>query len=231
MRGFNFNISSLFSGFNSNSVMGSFNFGDYNQIKNGSYKKLVKSYYTEQNKDTSSKDKTANKTKIENKMKDTTGLTQMKKEADGLKSALEVFNNEELWKQTDGKYDSDKIVDAVKSFVKEYNDVVDQVGKVNSTDISKSVGYMKSMTSTLSKSLTKVGVTVGTDGKLSVEEDTLKKAQVSNIKSLFSGATSYGSQTANRAGEISREAVRNSSFYSSNGTASSSLNNMFNKWI
>lgn len=231
MRGFNFNISSLFSGLNSNSVMGSFNFGDYNQIKNGSYKKLVKSYYTEQNKDTTSKDKTTNKTKIDNKMKDTTGLSQMKKEADGLKTAVDAFNSEDLWKETDGKADMNKIADAVKNFAKEYNDVVDQAGKVNSTDISKSTGYMKSMTSTMSKSLAKIGVTVGTDGKLSVDEEALKKAKTSNIKSLFSGATSYGAQTANRASEISREAVRNSSFYSSNGTSSSSLNNMFNKWI
>ena len=114
--------------------MGSFNFGDYNQIKNGSYKKLVKSYYSEQTKDASSKDKTTNKTKPD-KMKDTTGLSQMKKEADGLKSAVDAFNSEDLWKETDGKADMNKIADAVKNFAKEYNDVIDQAGKVNSTNL------------------------------------------------------------------------------------------------
>lgn len=37
MRGFNFNISSLFSGFGSGNAFSSFNFSDYASIKNGSY--------------------------------------------------------------------------------------------------------------------------------------------------------------------------------------------------
>ena len=90
---------------------------------------------------------------------------------------------------------------------------------------------MSSMTNTMSKALSKIGVTVGTDGKLSVNEDEMKKANVSSIKSLFSGSVSYGSQIADRASEISRDTVMNSSIYGSNGTLSSSLSNMFNKWI
>ena len=52
MRGFNFNISSMFGGFGSNNSLGSFNFSDYASIKNGSYGKLMKSYYAEQKKST-----------------------------------------------------------------------------------------------------------------------------------------------------------------------------------
>lgn len=234
MRNFNFNISSLFSGFNSNSTFGSFNFGDYASIKNGSYGKLLKSYYTEQKKDTASAKKTTSTTTEKTKQEktvDSTGLTQMKKEADGLKTAAEALNKEDLWKQNNGEYDMDKITSAVKSFAKEYNDVIGQASKINTKDISQSIHYMSSMTNTMSKVLSKVGVTVGTDGKLSVDEDAMKKANVSSLKSLFSGTASYGSQMADRAGEISRETIMNSSVYSNKGTLSSSLNNMFNKWI
>lgn len=125
----------------------------------------------------------------------------------------------------------DKIVSTVKSFANEYNDTVTQASKVNSKDIAQDVRYMSSMTSTMSKALSKIGVTVGTDGKLSVNEDELKKANVSSIKSLFSGSASYGSQIADKASEISRDTVMNSSIYGSNGTLSSSLSSMFNKWI
>lgn len=235
MRGFNFNISSMFGGFGSNNSLGSFNFSDYASIKNGSYGKLMKSYYAEQkksaraektDKDTSSKINRKKEAAI-----DKTGLTQMKKEADGLKTAAEALNEDALWKQTDGKYDMDKIVSAVKTFANEYNDTLNQAAKVNSKDIAQDVRYMNSMTNTMSKALSKIGVTVGTDGKLSVNEDELKKANVTSIKSLFAGSVSYGSQISDRASEIARDTVMNSSVYGSNGALSSSLSNMFNKWI
>ena len=155
----------------------------------------------------------------------------MKKEADGLKTAAEALNEDALWKQTDGKYDMDKIVSAVKTFANEYNDTLNQAAKVNSKDIAQDVRYMNSMTNTMSKALSKIGVTVGTDGKLSVNEDELKKANVTSIKSLFAGSVSYGSQISDRASEIARDTVMNSSVYGSNGALSSSLSNMFNKWI
>ena len=235
MRGFNFNISSMFGGFGSNNSLGTFNFSDYASIKNGSYGKLMKSYYAEQKKSTRA-EKTDKDTssKINRKKEaaiDKTGLTQMKKEADGLKTAAEALNEDALWKQTDGKYDMDKIVSAVKTFANEYNDTLNQAAKVNSKDIAQDVRYMNSMTNTMSKALSKIGVTVGTDGKLSVNEDELKKANVTSIKSLFAGSVSYGSQISDRASEIARDTVMNSSVYGSNGALSSSLSNMFNKWI
>lgn len=235
MRGFNFNISSMFGGFGSNNSLGSFNFSDYASIKNGSYGKLMKSYYAEQKKSTRA-EKTDKDTssKINRKKEaaiDKTGLTQMKKEADGLKTAAEALNEDALWKQTDGKYDMDKIVSAVKTFANEYNDTLNQAAKVNSKDIAQDVRYMNSMTNTMSKALSKIGVTVGTDGKLSVNEDELKKANVTSIKSLFAGSVSYGYQISDRASEIARDTVMNSSVYGSNGALSSSLSNMFNKWI
>lgn len=231
MRGFNFNISSFFGGAGSNSGFGSFNFSDYASIKNGSYGKLMRSYYSEQKK-ASTPDKTTSTKPGKKETVDNTGLSQMKKETDGLKTAAEALSKDELWKKNDdGTYDMDKIASAVKDFAKEYNDVVDQSAKVNSREISQSAYYMKSMTNTMSKALAKVGVTIGTDGKMTVNEDTLKKANVASIKSLFSGYGSYGAQTGDRAGEMSREAVMSSSVYGKNGSLSSSLSNMFNKWI
>lgn len=232
MRGFNFNISSMFGGFGSNSSLGSFNFSDYASIKKGSYGKLMKSYYAEQKKTARAEKSTSSKVNIKKEAAiDKTGLTQMKKEADGLKTAAEVLNEDALWKQSDGKHDMDKIVSAVKTFVKEYNDTLNQATKVNSKDIAQDVRYMNSMTNTMSKALSKIGIAVGTDGKLSVNEDELKKASVTSIKSLFAGSASYGSQISDRASEIARDTVMNSSVYGSNGTLSSSLSNMFNKWI
>lgn len=231
MRNFNFNISSLFSNLGNGNAFGSFNLSDYASIKNGSYGKLMKSYYSEQKKTTGTDKATTTKPTKKDTAVDKSGLTQMKKEADSLKSAAEALNKEDIWKQTDGKYDMEKIAGAVKSFADAYNDTLSQASKVNSKDIAQDVRYMNSMSSTMSKALSKIGVTVGTDGKLSVDEEELKKANGSSIKSLFSGAVSYGSQIADKASEISKDALMNSSIYGSNGTASSALDGMFNKWI
>lgn len=230
MRGFNFDISLFFNNKNSGNIFSSFNFSDYASIKNGSYGKLMKSFYAEQKKSSVS-DKTAtNNTKKEQTV-DKTGLSQLKKEADSLKTAAEALNEDGLWRQTNGQYDMDKIVGAVKTFAGEYNDTLTQAAKVNSKEIAQDTRYMSSMTSTMSKALSKVGITVGTDGKLSINEEELKNSNVSSLKTLFTGTVSYGSQIADRAGEISRDTVMNSGIYGNNGVLSSSLSGMFNKWV
>lgn len=235
MNRYNFDISSFFNNSTSANAFSTFNFGDYASIKNGSYGKLLKSYYADQKKSVSDKntstDKVATDATKKQQKADATGLSQMKKSADGLKEATDALANEELWKQTDGKYDMDKIVSAVKDFASKYNDTIAQASKVNSKDVSQDVKYMNSMTSTMSKSLSKNGITVGTDGKLSVNEDELKKANISSVKSMFKSVASYGSEIAGKASAISRDAVMGSSIYGSNGALLSSLSEVYNQWI
>lgn len=79
-----FDISAFFGNTKTNH-MNSFNFSDYSAIKNGSYGKLLKSYYASVKKDStvSKNDKETNKNPLINT--DSTGLSKMKKEADGLK--------------------------------------------------------------------------------------------------------------------------------------------------
>lgn len=230
MARFNFNISSLFSGLNSNSPFGSFNLSDYKSIKNGTYGKLMKSYYADQKKTNTDKP-AVTVTNKKDKTVDKTGLSQMKKEADELKKSAEAFNKDEMWKTTDGKYDMSKLAGAVKDFVKNYNDVVDQSAKVNSKEIAQSMKYMKSMTGTMSKALAKVGIEVGFDGKLTMNEDTFNKADGKSVKALFDGAASYGAQIEGKAGDIARATLLTTSMYSGNATASSGLAGMFDDWI
>lgn len=225
----NFNISSLFGGLNTG-AFSSINFSDYASIKNGSYKKLLKSYYGQQKPASTSKTDTTTKKK-KTETTDNTGLTKMKTEAGELKKAAEAFNKDDLWKQTDGKYDMDKILSAIKKFASEYNDVIDQSAKVSSKEVSQQTGFMTSMSKTMSGSLEKIGVKFGDDGKMSIDEETLKKADAKDLKAMFSGSYSYASQIAQKASAISSAALRSFSIYSSNGTLSSALSGMFNDWI
>lgn len=219
-----------------NSPLGSLSFTDLASIKNGSYSKLVKSYYSKQSGEkVSSKDKTdkTDKTKTSTKLdtKDTTGLSKMKKEADSLSKASDTLNSANLWQQTGGKYDTAKISDAVKSFAKEYNNTIDQAKKVTSSEVTKQIDSMDSMTKTMTKALSKIGVTVGTDGKLSVDEDKLKASNVKDIKALFDGSSSYAGQIGKFAEDAAKAAVNGASIYGSDGKVSSSLQGMFNDFF
>lgn len=238
MKKYGFDISSLFSNLNSNNTMGSFNLSDYASIKNGSYGKLVKSYYSEQKKSNVT-DKTSDKNNVDKVLnnrnkKDTadkTGLTQVKSSSDSLKTSLETLAGADMWKTKDGEYDKNKIASAVKDFVNGYNNTLDQTAKVTSKDISRDTNYMTSMTDTMSKALKQVGITVADNGKLSVNEEELNNASGKELKALFSGAGSYGGQIMDRASDISKDALMNSSMYGNNGALSSSMSGMFNQWI
>ncbi len=220
------NASALFSSMNS--LSSGINFGDYNAIRNGSYRKLLKAYYADEKTTTSKKNTT---TKKDDYTTDRTGLTLMKKDADELKDSAKALSDSSLWKQTNGSYDMDKITKAVKDFASDYNDVISQSAKVSNKDITQYKNWMSSMTSTMSKALSQVGVSAGVDGKLTVDEDTLKNADIKNLKSLFSGNTSYTSQIEQKASNISSAALRNSSLYSSNGMLSGTLASTFSGWM
>ncbi len=230
-----FNISSFFGGSNSGvDLFSSVNFSDYASIRSGAYKKLMTKYYgTTQNTASQQSDKTPikDKTQISAVSTDPTGLTKMKKEAAELKTSAENLSKSDLWKKKDGGYDMDKIADAVKGFADDYNAVIEQSGKVGSKAVTQQVGYMESLSGTMSKALSKVGVTFGSDGKMNVDTDALKKADASNVKSLFSGDYSYASQVATKASGINSAALRNTSMYSSEGTYNSFSQSMFNYWV
>lgn len=238
MKGINSNISTLFESLGKGNN-NTFDYSNYASIKNGSYGKMLKSYYSEQKKyaaeiadiksQLDSEKKKAGYDKNDGVVDK--NLSTMKKEADGLKSAAETFAKDDLWKQTNGKYDMDKIADAVKSFANEYNDVVSSASKVSSKEVSQSAKYMTDLTNAMSKSLSKVGVTVSATGKMSVNEDTLKNADVKDVKALFSGNSSYGNQMAEKAGEIARATVMSAGLYSDGGTVSNSFSSMFSKMI
>ncbi len=224
----NWNVASLFSSLKTSgtSGMNSFNFGDYAAIKNGSYRKLVKAHYALQKNNSDSK---TNKKNTVQKT-DTTeqaGLSKMKVQADELKSAATDFDNKDLWESKN----SNKLISAVKKFATEYNDVVSQSANVNSKDVSMQTGFMKSLTSTMSKALSKIGVNVSEDGSLSVDEDVLKNANTKDVKSLLSGKYSYASQVADKASAISSAAARSAGTYTQNGAWSNTLSGMFDQWL
>ena len=214
-------IGVLFSSLNSGSTKTSamfgtsdllgINYSDYATIKNGSYTKLMKAYYAkEASGDSSSSSITSTSTSKDSSKT----LANIESAADDLKKASETLRtngDKSLFtkKQTtdkDGKvsyeYDTDKIYKAVSDFVDSYNEMLKEGGDSNTNNILRSTKSMVNLTKANSNMLSMVGITIGTDNKLSIDETAFKKADMNTVKSLFHTTGGFGYQTSVQAGMI-----------------------------
>ena len=154
------------------------NLQDYGLIRKGSYKKLSKN-----------------------------DAKALKKDADALAS-FSFEKSERTVKGEDGKettkvdYDRDGLYKAAAQFVKSYNDSLDSVSELDHTTILKRALRMTKQTSVSENLLSKAGITIDKNNKLSIDEEKFKKADDSVLKTLFHGSNSYVKKIADKAAEI-----------------------------
>lgn len=227
-------VSTLFSSLGSSQSKSSTfsadsNFGislsDYATIKSGAYYKLMKNYYeTKTSSDSSSSTSTA---------KDTSSLlARIEDTSDSLKDAADalltkgnksVFNKVEKTDENGNKtydYDTDAIYKKVDEFVKSYNSMLTQAGEAESTNILSTTSSLVKYTKANEDMLGSIGVTIGTDNKLTLDETSFKKADMGTVKSMFNTTGSYGYQTSAKASMIyyyAEQAASKSNTYGSSG--------------
>ena len=230
----NVDYSFLFGGTQAPSTSGSFSLSDYAAIKNGSYGKLLEAYYAKQDAE-----------KMASGGETVQKATLMKTGADALKKSADVFKNDELWekkkiKKKDEKtgeeievedYDGDAITKAMKSFVEDYNDVIKQAGDSNSKDVLRNAVWLTGITESNENMLSKIGITVGKGNQMKLDEETLKKADISALKTLFTGHNSFADKVSMKANSISNAAARYSGTYKSNGTYNNALSELVSKKV
>lgn len=206
---YNYNISSLFSSLNTNNTSNSLGLAsllsDYNSIRSGSYGKLMKAYYNGvDNGAVKSAYNSAVKNGSTSTAADSTAtIKELQSTTDDLTSSAKdlyttgsksVFNKKSVTDEngtTTQQYDTDKIYKSVKSFVDDYNSVLEAADESKDSKVQNSVIGMINYTKMESNMLGKLGITIGSDYQLSVDEETFKKADMSVAKSLFNGTGSY----------------------------------------
>ncbi|MCR5665720.1 MAG: hypothetical protein K6G01_02720 [Eubacterium sp.] len=224
-------ISSLFSSLSgSSSTTNYFDYSslsDYNMIRNGTYYKLMKSYYAQEDSSSTS-DSTSDDTT------ETNALTRMYTDATDLKSSAKellssgsdsVFNKVATTDEdgnTTYDYDTDEIYEAVKSFIDDYNSVVAEGDNVSTDSVTSPVISMIKTTSVNSSLLSQLGITIGDDYQLSIDEETFKNADMSVAKSLFNGAGSYAYTISSYASSIATNALSATGSYTSYTSSGSS---------
>ena len=213
---YNFNVSTLFSGLNSGRTSGTSGLSsvlsDYGAIRNGSYGKLLKAYYNNvDNRAVKSAYNSAVKNSNTSTAADSSAtIKELQSTTDDLTSSAKdlyttgsksVFNKKSVTDengQTTQQYDTDAIYKSVKSFVDDYNSVLEAADKSADTKVQNSVIGMINYTKMESNMLSKLGITIGSDYQMSIDEDTFKKADMSVAKSLFNGTGSYAYTIASK---------------------------------
>lgn len=183
---------------------------DYASLKNGSYRKLVSAYYTKVEKDNNSYSSSATKDSKQT-------LTSIKDAAGDLKDSASVLLNkgkDSLIKtKTDEMgnsyidYDTDAVYKAVKNFVDDYNSMLDAAAESDTTSILRAAKSMVSFSEANARSLSAVGITIGSDNKLSIDEDKFKSASKARVQSLFQSTGGYAYQVNAKASSISSYAT------------------------
>lgn len=228
---FNYNSGSSLFGSGSGSGMGSLYsmFSDRSAIKNGSYKRLLKSYYgSEQSSGTSSSSKSRKSSNMIDKILEEKRNPKVSKDVQEansnltaglstLKSSVSMLQNSKTYTNTEnGQSAADKTVAAVKAYVSDYNDVVNASKGSTLTNKTAYVANVMSTTAANADKLAEIGIKVNSNGTLELNEATLKAADISKVQELFSpdNITSYGSTVASR--------LRFASVGSTSNTAASS---------
>lgn len=194
--------------------LGNLNFlSDYASLKNGSYGKLLKTYYNKVQDSgttgTSTKRSSGNvldrildeqmHPKVSKDVQEananlTTGLSS-------LRSSVSVLQNDKTYADTaGGQSATDKVVSAVKAYVSDYNNVVNASRGSTLTNKTAYVANMMRSSAVNADKLSEIGIIVNKDGLLDLSTDKLKAADISKVQELFSSEDimSYGSTVASR---------------------------------
>lgn len=187
-------------------------FSDRSAIKNGSYGKLLKSYYSTGQKSgvtAGRKSKTSNvvdkileekrNPKVSKDVQEAnsnlvSGISTLKTTVSALQNAKTYTGDE------NGKSAADKVVSAVKAYVSDYNNVVNAAKGSTLSNKTAYVANVMSSTAANADKLSEIGINVNSNGTLELNEAKLKAADTAKVQELFSpdNITSYGSMVASR---------------------------------
>lgn len=175
------------------------NYSDYATIRNGSYFKLMKSYYgMDASKEV--KDAVSNKTTSTSK-DDTKTLAKIESAAESMKTSADALL-EKGTKSVFATEDMDKIASAIDTFVKDYNSLLKVSSDAKTANISGAAERMVRLTKSNEKMLNKIGITIGEDAKLAVDTETLKKADLNVLKGMFQSTGGFGYQMSAQASMV-----------------------------
>ena len=91
-----------------------------------------------------------------------------------------------MYKDSDNKKAADKVTEALTNYVKSYNSTVTAAKKSTNTGMTSHIADLMEATRDNTKALENAGIYLKSDGTLYINEGKAKKADINDIKALFS---------------------------------------------
>jgi len=172
---------------------------------------LYKSYFDMQKTNATSAAKEAAEKITEKKDSAKTGSTaysasnndKLKTYADNVSSSVSKLESALKADAKTGEIDRDKAFEAASSFVDSYNELYSSTRGSGNSTVSNKSEFISKMTSAYSNKLSDVGITVGSDGKLSIDKDTFNSASSDDLDKIFGKKDSFASFMSTQANAVS----------------------------
>jgi len=202
--GQNFGVSTSNLYNSASSTSSSVSLGDWSMIKSGSYKKLLAAYYKSDAYNSNESISSGNRTESSKQnmvvANDTSSLVIKTNQVTNL---LNKYATQLRVASGDKKMEiADDLYKAASEYVKTYNATLDSAALSNNTGVLRSGVNMTQNTKANANLFEKVGITIGSDNKLSIDEEKFKNADMNYLKTLFTGQGSYASHITRSAGII-----------------------------
>lgn len=174
---------------------------EYNSIRSGSYGKLLSAYY----KKMGSGDSATEAIQKENENRQLVGSN-----ASSLKSAAKTLS-----KMNFAEASEEDSLNAIKSFVSSYNSVIDTADDVNNKKILQNAVWMTNITKKSAGLLNELGISLGKDNKLTLDEAKWADAHVSTKTALFNGRQGFAEKMIYKASQMTNSSAEKASFTAS----------------
>ena len=135
---------------------------------------------------------TANRNAVtSSKRKEMTGGTLSQADATALHRLPAAAKKLRNFNYEDDTTDSANIYGSVNAFIQVYNNTLSSGNKTDDASLNRYSRYLKSLSKEHSSELSRIGITVNSDGSLSANDNLLKSAKVSKVKTLFADDAEY----------------------------------------
>ncbi|SCZ80424.1 hypothetical protein [Pseudobutyrivibrio xylanivorans] len=142
--------------------------------------------------------------------------------ANSLLDALNSLSKEDLYRAEEGKeYDNSNLLKSVSNYVTAYNNTISNLtscgGSLNNSFKTEFLEAFKEN----SEAFANIGITMSTDGKLSINQDKLKTAKAEDIQKLLGASSKYVKNISSSANSIdtiiNKALAMRSTNYNANG--------------
>ena len=152
--------------------------------------------------------------------------TKILSSSDSLISSIENILSQSLFDKTTDKdgnsiYDVDNITSETDNFIKFYNSTISNAKNSNVSGVTSNLASMMAKTAEKSYDLSKIGITIGSDGKLAMNKDTFKSADMDDVKDTLTKYASSIKSNASLLNYYSSTQYNTGTPYSSDGAYTS----------